>query len=159
VSLLAGPASQSCLSLPNLILWIHVICGAGWIGACLIFVLASTALGGQPAELREFVDRVAPRTNRIGIVCAVLIPVTGLANFAYAARKRDYQLPAEFDGILITKLLLLGAMVLMLMRASRLIGSRTQEPQNESRPLVVAYGVIAGCGAFALVLGLWLSGL
>ncbi len=147
------------MNLPNLILWIHVLCGAGWIGACLIFVLASTALGSQPAELREFIGRVAPRTNRIGIVCALLIPATGLANFGYAARKHSYQLPAEFEGILATKLLLLGAMVLMLMRASKLLGSQTQEPQNESRRLAVAYGVIAGCGAIALILGLWLSGL
>ncbi len=147
------------MNLPNLILWIHVLCGAGWIGACLIFVLASTALGGQPAELREFIDRVAPRTNRIGIVCALLIPVTGLTNFAYAARKHNYQLPVEFDGIVATKLVLLGAMVLMLVRAIKLRSSRANEPQAESHRLAFAYGVIAGCGAVALILGLWLSGL
>ena len=147
------------MTFQNLILWLHVICGAGWIGACLIFVVASTALGEQQQELCEFLERVTPRTNRIGIVCALLIPVTGTANLAFAAGKHHYRLPTEFSVIIAAKLLLLAAMVLMLIHAAKIHGSHPGEPQNESRRLALAYGVIAGCGSVALMLGLWLSGL
>ena len=117
------------------------------------------ALGGQPNELREFINRVAPRTRRIGIVCAFLIPVTGVVNLAAVARKHNYQLPSEFDAIVAVKLVLLAVMAAMLIRASRLRGSAPPELRSEARRLSFAAGVIAACGTVALLLGLWLSGL
>ncbi len=143
----------------NLILWIHVLCGSGWIGACLIFVLASMALGDQPEDLREFLARVTPRTNRIGIICALAVPITGMANFAFVAAKHRYHLSTAFDALVAGKIFLLAVIVLMLMRIARIGGWHTREPQSESRRLALAYGVIAGCGSVALILGLWLSGL
>ena len=142
-----------------MILWLHVIGGAGWVGACLIFVLAATAVGEQQEELRDFLERVTPRTNRIGTVCAVLIPVTGFINLIYAASKHGYRLSTEFDAIVATKFLLLLVMSLMLMRAANLRRSQLSTARNEAGRLMLAYGTIAGCGAAALLLGLWLSGL
>ncbi len=139
-----------------------MLCGAGWVGACLIFVLASMALGEQREELREFLARVTPRTIRIGIICAVAVPITGMANFGFVAAKHHYQLSTEFDAIVATKILLLAVMVAMLMRIARIPGSyqpNSPAERSEARRLLRAYGVIASCGSIALILGLWLSGL
>lgn len=139
-----------------------MLCGAGWVGAGLIFMLASMALRDQQQELREFLARVTPRTNRIGMICAVAVPITGMANFAFVATTHHYQLSTEFDAIVATKILLLAVMVAMLMRIAGIQGSyhpNSLKERSEARRLLRAHGVIAGCGSIALILGLWLSGL
>ena len=146
----------------TLILWLHVVCGTGWVGACLTFLLGSSALAGQPVELRAFVGRVAPRINRIGRLCAVLIPLTGLANLAFAASNRNFRLPSEFIAIVVAKIAMFALMGWSLWRATTIVALRAQvetSDGNQSRRLAHCYGAIVGCGATALLLGLWLSGL
>ena len=144
----------------TLILWLHVLGGLSWIGACASFVLASLALGGQDSELRELVRRTAPRINRIGLGCAALLPITGLGNLGFAARAHGFALSREFIAIVAVKILLLGLMGFALRRAVEIANDGASGDRDAvSRRLRNCYGAIAGSGAIALLLGLWLAGL
>jgi uncharacterized membrane protein len=150
----------------TLILWLHVSCGLIWVGANMIFVLASLALSRQDSELRELVGRAAPSINRIGLVCAVLIPVTGLGNLGFAARAHRFALAREFTAIVFVKMLLLALMGWALSRAIGIVGNiqafaegTIADRDAAIRRLRNCYGAIAGGGAIALLLGLWLAGL
>lgn len=154
------------MGLTQVVLWIHVLCGVAWVGACASFVLAATALSGEPGELREFTLRTAPRINRICLPLACAMPLTGTCNLIFAARARGLVLPREFIGILIAKIVLYIAMALLLWAAWQSEGAlraRADDAGDASntgaiRKLVKLYGLSVGAGAFALGLGLWLSG-
>jgi len=144
----------------TLILWLHVLGGLSWIGACVSFVLASLALSGQDSELRELFGRAAPRVNRIGLACVVLIPVTGMGNLAFAASQRHFALTPEFTAIVVVKILLLTLMGFALWRAVGFANDgATGDRDAAIRRLRNCYAAIAGAGAIALLLGLWLAGL
>ena len=70
----------------SIVLTIHVLCGVLWVGACASFVLAASALNRESGEWREFALKVAPRINRINLMLACAIPLTGLGNLYFAGR-------------------------------------------------------------------------
>jgi hypothetical protein len=151
----------------EVILWVHVLCGVVWVGACATFVVAAAALNGEPDESYGFTIKVAPQINRLCVPMAIAIPITGIGNLMFAAQARGLVLPAEFIGIVAAKVGLLSIMALGLWGASRAaVILQKQLPMGASEPrykvnirrIITLYGLIAGAGVFALGLGLWLSG-
>jgi hypothetical protein len=146
-------------------LWVHVLAGVTWVGACGSFVLAAAALAGGRGELHDFAVRSVPRLNRLCLGCAGLIPLTGLANLAFAAHERGGVLPREFVAVVGVKIGLFATMAcalwLVVARESALeawTGAGTGEAVALGG-LLRLYGLIAVLGAAALVLGLWLAGI
>lgn len=143
--------------LRTVILWIHVLCGAAWVAVSLSFVLAAGA--STEDERAGLAARVAPALNRLNLAAIVVLPLSGIANLAYVARDRHYKLPTAFVEVLGAKVVLLVAMAAALAiawgTAARLgaAGSGGAE-----RRLMGIYGAMAGLGAVALMLGLWLAG-
>jgi len=150
----------------EVILWVHVLCGVVWVGACATFVVAAAALNGEPDESSAFTIKVAPQINRLCVPMAIAIPITGIGNLMFAAQARGLVLPAEFIGIVAAKVVLLSIMALGLLGASRAaVILQKQLPMGPSAPrhkvnrrIMALYGLITVAGVFALVLGLWLSG-
>jgi hypothetical protein len=143
--------------LRNTFLWIHVLCGALWVAASLSFVLAAGA--STEGERTGFASRVAPVLNRLNLGAIVLLPLSGIANLIYVARANHYRLPAAFVEVLGAKLLLLCGMataLAMAWGATARLGSGAAD--KGERRLVWLYGAMAGMGAVALMLGLWLAG-
>ncbi|MGH7985379.1 MAG: hypothetical protein ACREQX_03720 [Candidatus Binataceae bacterium] len=147
------------------ILWLHVLCGVVWVGASASFVLAASALSTESGEWREFALSVAPRINRISLVVAAIIPVTGIGNLIYVGLARQYVFPPEFIGILAAKIALYTTMVLALVAAwhaeARLRSASDGcggGARAELRRLIWLYGATVASGVAALALGLWLSG-
>ncbi len=157
------------MRLSGAVLWLHVLCGVSWVGAAASFVLATAALAGQSQERRDFAVRVAPRLNRLCLSCAVLLPLTGVANLAFAAEQHGGTLPPEFIGIVSVKLGLYALMAWMLWRAmertatvSRLPSATVNEDDDGAatlRGLIRLYSLIVAAGAVALLMGLWLAGI
>ncbi len=150
-----------------LILWIHVLCGVLWVGACATFVLAATALAGDPNESYLFAVKAAPQINRLCLPMAIMIPITGMGNLLFAVHVRGPVLPAEFLGILAAKVVLLAVMALGLFGAWRAAlklqerlhtGAYESHCETNIRWMMVLYGLIVAAGIMALGLGLWLSG-
>jgi putative copper export protein len=146
-------------------LWIHVLSGVVWVGACASFLIAAAALGGEPDESRTFASRVAPRINRLCLPLAISIPITGIANLLFVEKARGPALPAEFLGIIAVKVTLLCIMAISLWVAwraeaiNRNGGLAADSTSGANlRELMTSYGLIVGLGAMALGLGLWLSG-
>lgn len=155
------------MGLTQAVLWIHALCGVAWVGACASFVLAAVALSGERGELREFAIRTAPRINRVCLVLACAIPLSGTGNLIFAARARGFALPREFIGILSAKVALYAVMALLLRTAwsaeTALRAKLAAEAGNaaetvEIHKLMKFYGFSVAAGALALGLGLWLSG-
>jgi hypothetical protein len=151
--------------LSGAVLWLHVLCGVSWVGAAASFVLAMAALAGSSSERRDFTLRVAPRLNRLCLGCAVLVPLTGVANLAFAAEWRGGPLPAEFVGIVGVKLGLYSVMAWLLWRAIDRVAAVSSTSIAEAddgvaamRSLVRLYGLIVATGGVALLMGLWLAG-
>src|SRR5262249_15315845 len=149
------------------VLWVHVLCGVGWVGACATFVLAAAASAGEPNQSSAFAVRTALRINRLCVPMAIGIPVTGMGNLLFAAQARGSALPLEFMGILAAKVCLLAIMVFGLLGAWRAaVPVRGESPTGSPpmlrevnvRRIAVMYGLIVGAGIVALGLGLWLSG-
>ena len=157
------------MSLARVVLWVHALCGAIWVMTCASFVLAAVALHGDATEWRDFATRAAPRMNRLCLVFACIILLTGSGNLFFAARVRGAALPREFIGILAAKVTLFAAMALMLAASWRfekvlLLRNQDQPAQGATPPgplkirMELCYGFTAVAGAIALGLGLWLSG-
>jgi hypothetical protein len=149
------------------ILWVHVLCGVGWVGACTTFMLAAAASLGEPDQGSAFALRVAPQINRLCLPMAIAIPITGIANLWFTAQSRGLALPVEFVGIVGVKAGLLAIMVYGLSRAWRFTaplregssrGASGAICKADVRRIMAMYGVISGAGLLALGLGLWLSG-
>lgn len=153
----AGDVDGRPAMLRTVILWIHVLCGAAWVAVSLSFVLAAGA--STEDERAGLAARVAPALNRLNLAAIVVLPLSGIANLAYVARDRHYKLPTAFVEVLGAKVVLLVAMAAALAiawgTAARLgaAGSGGAE-----RRLMRIYGAMAGLGAVALMLGLWLAG-
>jgi uncharacterized membrane protein len=148
--------------LSSAVLWVHVLCGVSWVGAAASFVLATAALDAQNRELRDFAIRVAPRINQLCFGCAILIPITGVANLFFAAQARGSQLPPEFVRIVAVKLMLFALMAGLLWKASQRAAAIDLAPIEEASPLVGRltrlYGMMLALGGIALLMGLWLAG-
>ena len=156
------------MALGAVVLWIHVLCGVVWVGTCASFVLAASAIAAESAEWRAFAMRAAPRINRINVVTACTIPLTGLGNLVYLGMTRRTPFPPAFFAVLSLKVLIYCAMGIMLaasmaaetaMRADYAQDDGANEAGDGAlRRLVRLYGLIAAFGTVALVLGLWLAG-
>jgi hypothetical protein len=161
----AARANVGAMSFRALILWVHVLCGVIWVGACATFILAA-ALSGEPDSLR-LIMRAAAQINRLCVPLAIAIPVTGIGNLFFAAQARGSVLPAEFLGIVAAKVGLLAIMVAGLSaawRAAPMVKEQPATPASDStdidtlRRIITLYGLIVGAGIAALGLGLWLAG-
>lgn len=155
------------MALRTVILWIHVLSGVVWVGASASIALAGLALSGEPEEWRKFATRSAPRINRLCVVLACLIPLTGISNLALAVRTHRGVLPSAFVAVLSAKVALFAAMAVALWaawRAGAPMEARTALSESAGtdvasvRKLMRLYGTIVVLGAMALALGLWLSG-
>ena len=131
------------------ILWIHATAGALWIGACACFVIATLALTPGTNEHRNFVVRSAPKIDRLAILAAALLLLTGLVNLAQAAISRQFAFSTAFTTVLAIKIVLYIAM-LVTMRSSMKTAAIDRK--------VKAHAAIAAMGSIALLLGLWLIG-
>jgi len=135
--------------LTTAILWIHATAGALWIGACACFVIAALALTPGTNEHRNFVVRSAPKIDRLAILAAALLLLTGLVNLAQAAISRQFAFSTAFTTVLAIKIVLYIAM-LAIMRLSMKTAAIDRK--------VKAHAAIAAMGSIALLLGLWLIG-
>jgi uncharacterized membrane protein len=148
----------------SIVLSVHVLCGVLWVGSCASFVLAASALNRESGEWRDFALRVTPRINRINLLAACVIPLTGLGNLYFAGGPRGFKFPPQFIGVLSAKIVLFLAMAAALAAAwSAEASMHPKEPEckidaRASRRLVRLYGVTVAMGVVALALGLWLSG-
>ena len=131
------------------ILWIHATAGALWIGACACFVIAALALTPGTNEHRNFVVRSAPKIDRLAILAAALLLLTGLVNLAQAAISRQFAFSTAFTTVLAIKIVLYVAM-LAIMRSSMKTAAIDRK--------VKAHAAIVAMGSIALLLGLWLIG-
>jgi hypothetical protein len=151
------------------ILWIHATAGALWIGACACFMIAGLALTPGSDEHRNFVVRSAPQIDRLAMLAAGVLFLTGLLNLAQAEIARQFALSAfshEFITVLAIKIMLFIAMV-SVMHSSMRIGSaiRTviEHGTTDALPsalnrMVKAHAAVVAMGSIALLLGLWLIG-
>jgi len=153
------------MTLRTVILWVHVLCGTVWVGASASIALAAVALSGEPEEWANFATRSVPRINRVCVVVASVIPVTGIANLAFVARTYRSGLPTPFIAILSAKVALFAAMAAALWAAWGAgsgidAGSASGGGDGAAsiRKLIALYATIVILGAIALGLGLWLSG-
>src|SRR5271157_3941499 len=64
--------------LGTVILWVHAVAGAIWIGACACFAIAGLALGAGSAEQHNFVTNAAPKIDVLGLVAAAVLLMTGV---------------------------------------------------------------------------------
>jgi hypothetical protein len=154
----------------SVVLWVHVLCGVIWVGTTASFLLAISAMTAESAEWRDFALRAAPRINRINVVAALIIPMTGAGNLFWAALMRRSPFPPAFVGIVAIKVVLffiMGVMLAAAFAAERTMresfaGERPDHDFHDGvaalRRLVRLYGTIAALGGVALVLGLWLAG-
>jgi putative copper export protein len=151
----------------EVILWLHVLCGVIWVGACATFIVAAAAVLAESNESHAFAVRVAPQINRLCVPLAIAIPATGIGNLFFVAQARGADLPAEFIAIIAAKVGLLVIMAMALFGAWRAAPSLERQPRQGSieprrevniRRIIAFYGLIVGAGIAALGLGLWLAG-
>jgi len=161
----AGGKRLHAMVIRSVVLWIHVLCGVVWVGTCASFLLAISALTAESAEWREFAMRTAPRINRINIVPALVVPMTGAGNLFSAALMRKTPFPPAFVGIVAIKVVLffiMGVMLAAAFAAERSMRESFADGIGDGvaalRRLVRLYGTIAALGTVALGLGLWLAG-
>ncbi len=152
-------------ALAGIVLWLHVVCGVAWIGACAGLVVASYGLANENSALAALILRAAPQINRLGIVCGGLIVLTGLGNLAFVSARRR-TLPEEFAAIVLAKVALLALMgfawwrVIEEFSTIRKSAAQAVGPDfhTKSRALLRWYEAVIAAGLLALALGLWLAG-
>jgi len=148
------------------ILWIHAGAGAIWIGACACFVIAGLALTPGSAEQRNFAVSAAPKIDRLAMLAAGLLFLTGLLNLTEAGLWRHLAFSTAFITILAIKVGLFIAMVSAMhwsmriaaaMRAAIERGGIDNLASAVNR-MVKTHAVVVAMGSIALMLGLWLMG-
>jgi hypothetical protein len=154
------------MSLRTAALWIHVLCGVTWVGTCASFVLVGSVLASEVDEWRDFALGAAPKINRVNLVAACGIPLTGIVNVFFATQAHGGVLPSSFITMLAVKISLFAAMagtVTFAWDAEAKMHRALAGPDIGSgtvmmRRLMLLYRVTVVMGAIALILGLWLSG-
>lgn len=148
------------------ILWIHATAGAVWIGACACFVIAGLALTPGSAEQRNLAVSAAPKIDRLAMLAAALLFLTGLVNLAQAGISRRFAFSTAFVTVLAVKIGLFIAMIAV-MSWSMKIGAVIRAVIARGRidaltgaldRMVKAHAAIVAMGGVALMLGLWLMG-
>jgi putative copper export protein len=155
------------MPLETVILWIHALAGAGWVAACVCFVIAGLVLSAGGDEQRDFALGAAPRIVAFSLAAALLLVFTGAVNLILAGIVRNFRFSSEFGRILVVKIVLFVVMFLALRWTLRAAASLPNDAQpaaptnalaHRMAGLVRAQGAIAVLGAVALLLGLWLMG-
>jgi hypothetical protein len=155
------------MALRTVILWIHALAGAGWVAACVCFVIAGLALTAGGDEQRDFALGAAPRIVGFSLAAALVLLLTGAVNLVLAGVVRSFRFSQEFGGILGLKVVLFVVMFLVLRWTLRAAASLHDDAQpaapmntlaDRMAGMVRAQGAIAVMGAVALLLGLWLMG-
>jgi hypothetical protein len=155
------------MALQTVILWIHALAGAGWVAACVCFVIAGLVLSAGGEEQRDFALGAAPRIVGFSLAAALLLLITGAVNLALAGIVRGFRFSRVFGGILGLKVVLFVVMFLVLRWSFRAAAALPDDakpaaPSNalaqRMAGMVRAQGAIAVMGAVALLLGLWLMG-
>jgi hypothetical protein len=150
----------------NVILWAHAAAGGIWIAACACFVIAGLAIEDGSEEQLSFVRRGIVRINRLALVMAAILLLSGAANIANAGMMRGWHLHAGFLLVLAAKIAIFIVMAAALAVTAR-AAARTRaiaESGNHGavsgaiRPMVRAHFAMLVLGSVALVLGLWLVG-
>lgn len=148
------------------ILWIHATAGALWIGACACFVIAGLALTPGSPEQRNFVARSAPKIDRLAMLAAAFLFMTGLVNIAQAGISRQFAFSTAFMTVLAVKIALYIAMIIVMswsMRIGAAIRAVIERGRSDALAgaldrMLKAHAAIVAMGAVALLLGLWLIG-
>jgi hypothetical protein len=148
------------------ILWIHAAAAAVWIGACACFVIAGLALAPGTDEQKNFATRAAPKIDRLAMLSAGLLFLTGLLNLTEAAIFRRFAFSSAFVTVLAIKVALFIAMVTVMhwaMRIGAVIRAVVARGRTDAVPgamsrMMKAHAAIVAMGAVALMLGLWLMG-
>ena len=149
VSVLIQTVPKGPQFLTTTILWLHATAAAIWIGACACFVIAALATTPESPEQQNLAIRAAPKINRLAILAAALLLLTGLVNLFQAAIARRFAFSTAFTTVLAIKILLYIAM-LATMRASMKTASIDR--------MIKAQAATVAMGSVALLLGLWLIG-
>ena len=155
------------MPLQTIILWMHALAGAGWVAACVCFVIAGLALPSGSNEQRSFALVAAPRIVLFNLVAAILVLLSGVANLILAGMARDFHFSTEFWRTLAVKVVLFITMFVVL----RWTLSAARHLRDDAEPsalldalsdhvtgMVRWHAAIAAMGGIALLLGLWLMG-
>ncbi len=153
---------MNALALHTAIAWIHALIAAGWVAAAGAFVIAAAAIS-QGGERSAFIRRAAPAINRVGAAAIPGVFLTGLINLSVVVSTRGYRLPTAFVAVLAAKVAIfiaMGAILFAAFRAERKLGEQAgaDTEHGASARLIGFNAAIAGMGAVALILGLWLLG-
>jgi hypothetical protein len=152
--------------LTTTILWIHAAAGALWIGACACFVIAGLALAPGTDEQKNFAINAAPKIDRLAMLSAGLLFLTGLLNLSIAGAFHGFAFSTAFVIVLAIKVALFIAMVSVMhwsMRIAAVIMSVVARGRTDAVPTAItrmtkAHAAVVAMGAIALILGLWLIG-
>jgi uncharacterized membrane protein len=145
------------------ILWIHVLSGAIWIGACACLAIAVSAIRAGSEEFRDFAVRGVPTLNRINLVAAVVLVIAGAAKLL-TLLSSGFAPSAMFVDVLFIKIGLFFAMTMALgasLRAAAMLKLKAAggaESARAARKVAILSGLIAAMGGAAMLLGLWLVG-
>ena len=144
------------------ILWLHAVGGGAWAGAAIVFVIAASAMGIKDDEGLAMVRRIAPAINRIGLGAMLFIVISGLVNIYIAGLMRRFSFSNAFIVVLALKIAALSAMYVLLTlswRAEATLASSDASQVRRGARRLMSYNIaIAGLGAAALLMGLWLLG-
>jgi len=148
-------------------LWIHAGAGATWIGACACFVIAGLALTPGSVEQRNFAVGAAPKIDRLALITASLLFLTGLLNLYITGLWNGLAaFSTAFIIVLAIKIGLFIAMVSAMhwtMRIGAVIKAVIERERTDALPgaitrMVKAHAAVVAMGGIALMLGLWLMG-
>jgi hypothetical protein len=149
-------------SMRTTILWIHAVGGGAWAGAAIVFVIAVSAMGIEDDEGLAMVRRLAPAINRIGLGAMLFIVISGIVNIYIAGLTRRFAFSNAFIALLALKIAALSVMYVMLTlswRAESQLASSDASHLHRAARRLMSYNIaIAGLGAAALLMGLWLLG-
>jgi hypothetical protein len=149
-------------SMRTTILWLHAVGGVAWIGAAVVFLIASSAVGIEDEEGVALMRRIAPVINRIGLAAMLFIVVSGMLNIYIAGTMRRFAFSNTFVELLAMKIAALSSMYVLLTlswRAEAMLAFSDQSQiHRAARRLMMFNLAIIGLGGIALLLGLWLLG-
>jgi hypothetical protein len=153
---------MNSLVIRTVILWIHAVAGAGWVGASACYVIAAGAVGIQDDDGRAFVRRVTPAVNRVAVAAMLIVVASGIVNLMLAGSMRQFHFSRTFIAVLSAKIAIFLVMFALLSAsfraARRLSNADSPEATRPGMRLLILNGAVVAMGAAALVLGLWLVG-
>lgn len=150
------------LAVRTVVLWVHALAGAAWVGASACYLIAAGAVGIDDDDGRAFVRRVTPAINGVGVAAMLTVVASGIVNLLIAGSMRRFDFSPTFIGVLSAKIAIFLVMFVLLsasFRAARRLSSTDRsEVARAGMRLLILNGAVVAMGATALVLGLWLLG-